>query len=151
MTRDSIEERVLRTLERKRTVFASVFSGTDDEVMFGTLGHQAFLNTVRELVAEEPLASTECGGRSAEVTAVVAPAPVSTPVGAEQTLATAAVQFLEALAAVGLKGLITTDAPGGRPRLQIPLPSAGVLQRGTAALRAILRGLETTNGDVGSE
>ncbi len=134
VTRDSIEERVLRTLERKRTVFAGVFSGTSDEVMFGSLGHQAFIDTGRELVAEEPLPlpSTEVKPATTEVSG--APA------------VDGRVQFLEALAAVGVKGLVTTEGPGGCPLLQIPLPSVDVLRRGTAALRAILRGLEA-NGD----
>jgi superfamily II DNA or RNA helicase len=137
VTRDSIEERVLRTLERKRAVFVGVFNGTSDEAMFGSLGRQAFLDTVRELVADEalPLASVE--------EKETAPAPA---VDSQQTLAGAAVQFLEALAAVGVKGLVTTEGPRSRPTLQIPVPSADVLRRGTAALRAILRGLEA-NGD----
>src|SRR5438552_7080957 len=47
--RDSIEERVLRTLEQKRSLFGALFGGTDDEVAFASLGQQAFLETVREL------------------------------------------------------------------------------------------------------
>src|SRR5260370_30439801 len=41
--RDSIEERALRTLDKKRSLFENVFAGTDDEVMFGALGNQTFL------------------------------------------------------------------------------------------------------------
>ena len=139
VTRDSIEERVLRTLERKRLVFAGMFTGTNDEVMFGSLGHQAFLETVRELVASEERA--ECGVRSAELKTEEPTLPVAVATVAEQTLATVAVQFLEALAAVGVQGLVTTDA-AGRPSLQVALPSVEVLRRGTAALRAILHSLE---------
>jgi hypothetical protein len=51
------------------------------------------------------------------------------------------------LAAAGVKGLVTTDATTGRLLLQVPLPSAAILQRGTAALRAILRGLEQASTD----
>jgi superfamily II DNA or RNA helicase len=141
VTRDSIEERVLRTLERKRAVFAGVFSGTSDEVMFGSLGHQAFLETVRTLVAEEPLPLPDTEPKPAVPEALQRPAA-----DGQQTLAAAAVQFLEALAAVGVKGLVTADGPGGRPLLQIPLPPADILRRGTAALQRILRGLEG-NGD----
>ena len=56
--RDSIEERVLRTLAVKRSLFAEIFTGTNDEVIFATLGQQAFLETVRELVGEAKPAET---------------------------------------------------------------------------------------------
>ncbi len=112
--------------------------------MFGSLGHQAFLETVRELVAAEPLPIPK---PEAEPTQVLLPAPPAAD--SEQTLATAAVQFLEVLAAVGVKGLVTTDA-NGRPTLQVPLPSAEVLRRGTAALRAILSGLEAASNGEGT-
>src|SRR5205807_6891094 len=42
VTRDSIEERVLKTLDLKRSLFDSVFSGTTDEIEFAALGQQAF-------------------------------------------------------------------------------------------------------------
>src|SRR6185312_15825996 len=65
--RDSIEERVLRTLAVKRSLFAEVFTGTSDEVIFATLGQQAFLETVRELLSE------------AKPTETPPPAPVVNP------------------------------------------------------------------------
>jgi hypothetical protein len=61
------------------------------------------------------------------------------------------VQLLESLAGVlakpangangqaGLGSLITTDARTGQPVLQLPLPPPDVLQRGVAALQAILQ------------
>jgi superfamily II DNA or RNA helicase len=149
VTRDSIEERVLRTLERKRTVFAGVFTGTTDEVMFGSLGHQAFFDTVRELVEEEPLPIAECRMRNAGSEPQKVPVIEARPAtDGDQTLAKAAVSFLEALAVVGVQGLVTTDPATGRPLLQVPLPSADVLQRGTAALRAILRVLDTKSDET---
>jgi superfamily II DNA or RNA helicase len=160
VTRDSIEERVLRTLERKRTLFAGVFTDPSDEVLFTTLGHQAFLDTMRQLVEEEALPlPTEVDGegeahREGEAPAEPAvpgsagasPSPRAAPSG-QLSLARAAVQFLEALAAVGVPSLVTTDATG-RPVLQMPLPPAEVLQRGTAALRAILGRMGETNGSA---
>jgi hypothetical protein len=71
-----------------------------------------------------------------------------------QTLVQAGIQFLEALAAVlsgagtktngaaGLPPLVGTDACTGKPVLQLPLPSPEVLQRGGAALQAILKGAQ---------
>jgi SNF2 family DNA or RNA helicase len=145
LTRDSIEERVLRALEQKRSLFEGVFSGTSDEVTFDNLGQRTFLDTVRELVSDEPLRP------------VVASAP-SPPPSAEdprEMLVQAGVQFLEALASVmaspdgvhgngqgaALPSFVGTDVRTGQPVLQLPLPSPELLRRGTAALQAILRGL----------
>jgi SNF2 family DNA or RNA helicase len=122
VTRDGIEERVLRTLEKKRALFAGVFSGTSDEVAFDTLGHQTFLETVRELVAEEQPQPE--------------PAPLPSPPqalpadDARRKLAEAGVQFLEALAAVCAAHPPNGD--GVPPEL---------MQRGAAALETLLRNL----------
>jgi SNF2 family DNA or RNA helicase len=85
VTRGSIEERVLRAIETKRSLFAGVFDGESDELEFAALGQTSFLDGVRELIGEEKPA----------VEAKPA-APVET---AGPTLLTAAVQMLEALAA----------------------------------------------------
>jgi SNF2 family DNA or RNA helicase len=141
VTRDSIEERVLRTLETKRSLFDSIFGGSGDEVLFESLGSQALLDTVRELFAE-----TRPRGAAEPPTAV---AEISDP---QQTLVLAGVQFLEALAAViaptaktanGDAGKlpavsISTDPKTGQSVLQLPLPPAPVLGRAAAALKAIL-------------
>jgi superfamily II DNA or RNA helicase len=140
--RDSIEERVLRTLQAKRSLFAGVFGGTSDEVLFAELGQRAFLDTVRALLGEEPPA--------AEAESAVAAAPAADP---RQALVQAGVQFLEALAAVLAASPKTNgqpvppsawvgkDAQTGQPVLQVPLPSPEWMQRGAAALQALLRGV----------
>jgi hypothetical protein len=135
---------VLRALEGKRSLFEGVFSGTSDEVLFESLGQQAFLLTVRSLVGAEP---------PPEEPAPAPPAPQPVAVAdPRQALMQAGVQFLEALAALfaaASKGaeangspapLVATDVHG-QPVLQVPLPSPEVLQRGAAALQALLRGL----------
>ncbi|HZT79708.1 MAG TPA: C-terminal helicase domain-containing protein, partial [Gemmataceae bacterium] len=146
VTRDSIEERVLRTLEVKRSLFEGVFDGTADAVSFAALGQRAFLDTVRGLLAEE---------EARRPAPAVQLEPAADP---RQALVLAGVQFLEALAAwVGEPGasapgagvpagLVTTDARTGQPVLQVPLPPPEVLQRGAAALRAILGGLGVQPG-----
>ena len=155
VTRDSIEERVLRALDKKRSLFESVFTGNNDDVMFATLGHQAFLESVRELLTDEPgVANAELGARSGEQSGSAAVrAPNSELESAQQALIQAGVQFLESLAAVlatasaqsGSNGpsatspQVTTDARTGQPVLQVPLPSPEVLRRGGLALQAILR------------
>lgn len=86
VTRGSIEERVLKTIEMKRSLFAGVFDGESDEVSFEALGQQQFLQTVRELIGE-----TE--GPPAVQVAAPPPDP-------NLRLLAAGVQFLEALADV---------------------------------------------------
>src|SRR5262249_54746696 len=116
VARDTIEERVLRAIERKTALFAGLFAGDADELDFAALGTPTFLETVRGVVDEEP--------------------PVTAPStdDARAKLASAGVQFLEALAAVLAAEKHT-----------IPPELAG---RGTAALRKILDAL---NGqDAGS-
>jgi hypothetical protein len=116
VTRDSIEERVLRTVAMKRSLFQEVFAGTSDTVRFEAVGQGGFLDAVRELVGEE-----------------VAPAPaVPEPVAPVEdprvALVQAGVQFLEALAK-----LLPPTANGtngqGHPEL---------MQRANAALQKIL-------------
>jgi superfamily II DNA or RNA helicase len=154
VTRDSIEERVLRALEKKRELFAGVFAGTADEIDLAALGHQTFLDTVRQLL-EEPAAP-------AAAATTAAPVPQAADAGA--ALVEAGVRFLEALAAFcaatgaspsgngsgapPLGGLLTTDAQTGRPVLQLPLPSAEVLQRGAGALRGLLQALPAPPGQA---
>jgi superfamily II DNA or RNA helicase len=131
VTRGSIEEHVLKTLEQKRALFAELFEGATDEIRFEALGQPRFLETMRELVVgEEP--------------------PPPEPADARLALVQAGVQFLEALAAVvgreapadgeAPAALVTTDARTGQPVLQIPLPPPEVLRRGAAALLAIAQG-----------
>jgi superfamily II DNA or RNA helicase len=159
VTRDSIEERVLRTVETKRSLFAEVFSGTSDEVAFASLGQQAFLETVRAIAGgPEP-----AGEKSEEVphsppTAHVQP-PAPEAADPRQVLLQAGVQFLETLAAVvaagseaapagangdgtALPSLLGTDARTGQTVLQLPVPPPEVMQRIGVALQTILKGGE---------
>jgi SNF2 family DNA or RNA helicase len=95
VTRGSIEERVLRTIEAKRSLFAGVFDGESDEVEFAALGQTSFLDSVRDLIgAEKPVA--------------VAEKPPTIPAVPQPDLLAAAVQMLEALAA-GKDDLPWTD------------------------------------------
>ncbi|MFO0842896.1 MAG: DEAD/DEAH box helicase [Gemmataceae bacterium] len=129
VTRDSIEERVWQVLSRKRELFEELFAGTGDEVALEGVGQQAFLDAVRELFAPpEPAAEP-------------APSPAGEP-AADVTLALAAVQLVEALAAAR----VTTDPATGQPALVVPLPSPQLAQRAAAALRTILQALEGAGG-----
>jgi hypothetical protein len=52
VTRGTIEERVLRTLEAKQNLFAGVFDGDEDEIAFASINQPKFLDAVRDLLAE---------------------------------------------------------------------------------------------------
>jgi superfamily II DNA or RNA helicase len=146
VTRDSIEERVLKVIERKRELFAGVFEGVTDEVAFEAVGNQSFMETVRSLVEDVPPPEP-------------VPSPVKpTEVGEDATAKAveAGVCFLEALAAAcGSAPEANGQGPvnplarfvkdvEGRKVLQVPLPSEEVLRRGTAALRTLLQALGGT-------
>jgi SNF2 family DNA or RNA helicase len=53
VTRGTIEEKVLRTLEAKQGLFAGVFEGDADEIPFEAVKTSGFLDSMRELVSEE--------------------------------------------------------------------------------------------------
>jgi superfamily II DNA/RNA helicase len=53
VTLNTIEERVLRTLEAKQTLFAGLFAGDADEIPFEAINTGGFLDTMRELVGLE--------------------------------------------------------------------------------------------------
>src|SRR5581483_6651391 len=52
VTRGTIEERVLRTLEAKQNLFSGVFEGGEDEIPFEAVKTAGFLDSVRELIGE---------------------------------------------------------------------------------------------------
>lgn len=97
VTRGTIEERVLRAIETKKSLFSGVFDGDSDEISFQALGQTAFLDTVREMV-DEPAVEQP----AAEVAAV--PAVVLPPTAG---LLAAGVQMLESLA--GWEGELMLD------------------------------------------
>jgi SNF2 family DNA or RNA helicase len=131
VTRDTIEEKVLRTVTVKRNLFESLFQGTSDEVLFANLGQQTFLETVRQIFGDETPKLAE--------TPPTLPAPTPTGTDAHQALMQAGVAFLEALAAV-IKMAPAGDT-NGQSVLHIPVPSPDVMRRGAMALQTILQGL----------
>jgi SNF2 family DNA or RNA helicase len=137
--RDSIEERVLRVVDQKRGLFEELFAGDNDEIAFGSLGQQAFLEAMRELFA--PVVSAPVAPAEPQVEESTPRESTRSP--AAQTLLQAGVSFLEALAAAlsGPGTQVTTDPRTGQPMLQVPLPTAQMLERGTQALQSILQAL----------
>jgi superfamily II DNA or RNA helicase len=112
VTRGTIEERVLKAIEAKRSLFGSVFDGDSDAVDFAALGGTFFLDGVREVVGIE----------KSSPPAPARPAAVDPHV----SLLEANVRMLEALAA--------WDAAG-------PWPPA-LRDRAGAALRTLLERVE---------
>jgi SNF2 family DNA or RNA helicase len=54
LTKDSIEERVWETLQRKKSLFAGVFDSPTAEVSFAALGRKSVLQAVKEIFADQP-------------------------------------------------------------------------------------------------
>jgi SNF2 family DNA or RNA helicase len=53
VTRGTIEEKVLRTLETKQGLFTGVFEGDADEIPFGAMSASGFFDTMREMISEQ--------------------------------------------------------------------------------------------------
>ncbi len=53
VTRGTIEEKVLRTVESKQALFTGLFAGDADEIPFEAIGTGGFLDTMRELVGTD--------------------------------------------------------------------------------------------------
>ncbi len=90
VTRGTIEEQVLRTLERKQGLFAGVFDGEEDEIAFAAVNPGGFLDAVREMIGEKRADPV--------VESVPPPPPVVPALDAGPTLLPTAVQMLESLA-----------------------------------------------------
>ncbi len=85
VTRNTIEERVLRTIEQKQSLFAGLFEDGEEEVAIGNLASGPLMKSLRELLAEP-------GPKAEKISA----APPDT---GSLALWDAAVTFIESLAA----------------------------------------------------
>ncbi|QDU18301.1 DEAD/DEAH box helicase [Urbifossiella limnaea] len=98
VTRGTIEERVLRTLEAKQSLFDGLFEGDADELAFAA--GPGFLGALRKLTGEETGDGRQETAEPEPATPAPSPAsPVSRPPTPD--LWVAAAQLLEALAAAG--------------------------------------------------
>ncbi len=59
VTRGTIEEKVQRTLEAKKSLFAGVFEGEADEIPFDASQKTGFLDAIREVIGEKPALSED--------------------------------------------------------------------------------------------
>ncbi len=139
VTRGTIEEKVLRTLEAKQGLFAGVFAGDADEIPFEAVNTTGFLDSMRELMSPEEAARAEGqGARKPERAGLEAdrfrdapPAPRPSPLAPAPDLWHGVAQLLEAACA-------TLADPTRREQLPPDI---------RARLRASLRGIATHLGD----
>ena len=98
VTRGTVEENVLRTLEQKKALFAGVFEGDEDEIAFSAIQTGGFLDAVREIIGE---AKPEPIGPAVPTTAGTGTANASLPpaFGNKTELTSISVRMLESVAA----------------------------------------------------
>lgn len=97
VTRNSIEERVMASLEAKRSLFGSVFDGDTDAVDFAAIGTTTFMDGVREVVGIEKPSTPE-------------PKTLPKPVQASTlSVVEASIQLLEAVVAESIDLSITRE------------------------------------------
>lgn len=122
VTRGTIEERVLRTLEAKQSLFDGLFEGDVDELPFAAAQQTNFLDALRKLTGAEetgdrepetgderpPLASPL--PTPSEPARTAAPCPLPAPPGPPLTdLWAAAVQLLEGVATLAAAGPVPAE------------------------------------------
>jgi hypothetical protein len=123
VTRGTIEERVLRTLEAKQGLFAGVFDSDEDEIAFEAVNRTGFLDAVREMIGEP---------RSE---AVPPPAPIlpAEPdletANARSELWRAGAQMVEALSRLLAAGATTAEVPDPELRNRLRRGLSDLLRR----------------------
>ncbi|OWK44357.1 DEAD/DEAH box helicase [Fimbriiglobus ruber] len=117
VTRGTIEERVLRTLESKQSLFAGVFDGDEDEIAFTGATQPKLFDAVRELVGEPKPESVV----PAVEQAVPAPAAAIAP----SAVVVASVQMLEAVVGVLTADMVRDLAPDLRARIAAAAAALG--------------------------
>jgi len=152
LTRGSIEERVWETLKLKKSLFAGVFDSPTDEVSFAALGRKSVMQSVKEIMAEQPgrpkPVADQAPAKAApasSVAAAAAPPPADATSAAQASslaqtasgLIETGLRFLESLAGMmqrapdgaaeqpierRLSNLVSQDPQTGRKSLSIPLP-----------------------------
>ncbi len=157
VTRGSIEERVLATVQLKKQLFKGLFEGTANDVDFSALQKQSFVNVVNEIMEDEI--------KKREEKSLVEKEYLESPA---DKFINAGIDFLNAIAnslnasqegsnggpakdpkenvtesiRQGIFKMIKTDKDTGKPVLTIPLPSEEVIKKGVDALSNIFKSFE---------
>jgi SNF2 family DNA or RNA helicase len=119
VTRGTIEEKVMRTLEAKQQMFAGLFDGDADEIPFEATNTRGFVDSMRDLVGADGEPPAESGPKETK------PAPVALPLAGATDMWAGVVQIVEGACAL-------LSDPAARDRLPPELR-----ERLAAALRAI--------------
>jgi SNF2 family DNA or RNA helicase len=115
VTRGTIEEKVLRTIEAKHDLFTGFFDGDADEIPFAAVNTTGFLATMRELVGPEVDAPPAIPESTRSAPAVVHPRAESASAAAapaETGVWAGIIQIVEGACAI----LAQSAAPGAIPR-----------------------------------
>ncbi|MCE9567257.1 MAG: hypothetical protein K8U57_35090 [Planctomycetes bacterium] len=94
VTRGTIEEKVLRTLETKQGLFTGVFEGDADEIPFGAVNATGFLDTMRELVDSAGERGEGTGERKPDTGATMS---LPSPLSSHPSIWHGVAQFMEAM------------------------------------------------------
>jgi hypothetical protein len=126
VTRGTIEEQVLRTLEAKQGLFTGLFAGDEDEIPFAAVTQSRFLDTVRELIGERARGQRPAAAVPSEVSERPPAVPPTLPPGAAHSdLWQSAAHLLE-----GVCALLAAIPPA------VPMPD-DVRDRLRTAVRAL--------------
>ncbi len=164
VTRKSIEERVLTTLQLKRQLFKELFEGTATEVDFSALKKESFMNVISGMMEDEIKQQEE--KKIAEELQLESPADRFINAGIDFLNAIAkninsnqksTIAVAESTAAYNVEGspahnateaikqgilkFIKTDRDTGKPVLSIPLPSEDAVKKGIEAIGKIFGSL----------
>lgn len=124
VTRGTIEEKVLRTLEAKQNLFAGLFDGDADDIPFEATNTRGFVDSMRDLVGAEREPATE-GVAKEPKPGPLAPASASAPPAGGTDMWAGIAQIVEGACAL-------LSDPAARERLSPELRA-----RLAAALRAL--------------
>ena len=97
VTRGTIEEKVLRTLEAKQGLFIGIFEGDADEIPFEAIKTSGFMDSMRKLVGEAGGRRLEAGGETLPVASIPSASSLQSP--ASTTMWHGVAQLLEAVCA----------------------------------------------------
>ena len=122
VTRGTIEEKVMRTLEAKQQMFAGLFDGDADEIPFEATNTRGFVESMRDLVGTDEEQWAESSGQK---DAKPAPAVAAPALAGATDMWAGVVQIVEGACAL-------LSAPAARGHLP-----PDVRERLAAALRAI--------------
>ena len=136
ITRGTVEESVLRTLEQKKLLFAGVFEGDEDEIAFSAIQTGGFLDAVREIIGEPKAEAQQPVFAPVSVGTVSVNSLPRKTLETEAELVQISVRMLESVTAFLVQPTVWT-ALGDESRIRI-----------VAALNLLTQSLDSSPGDA---